>query len=610
MSDGDIMPCLASVLESSDSAIDDPEDRGFWSDSDSMPELGFVSESSDDEVGQSDDSWPDVEIVPNSTTSGGGRNGYCLSDSDTMPCLASVSDSSDSAIDDSEDRVFWSDNDSTPALVSVSEFSDDEVDHSDDSSPNFEFVADSTSSEVDLLENWLPRPSAPYYNPSIKYTSLHGGGNASVDDSVSSGPIDVSDYDSDHMNIDRSDFIKEDWIGCGKLWEDKMPAIVCRARNRSRAIPAGVRNLFIPNSGLSVDELLSVEDVIHSTTETAKFNTEPPNCLNGDPAGEEFQQQLRHRRQFISNAAKDSSLLRRTFDDSWLSGAQSIRLAGDPLTRYPLWMERLLGDLEISMRKERAWRRSADWISSVSSCALDETTEELILECRSRFHDIPWNATVPGLGKAVQLSTEDLTGFLSDDWINDDMINAGSEFVSRQLGSNCRTRILNVLFIESLKNLRSTQAIYFPRRLSRMDQSIQDGEIDRLFVPVHINGNHWTLLRLDVNTRHYAYGDSMNTSTSVPPDILDTLVWWIDTLQPGQPGWRPAFTISPIPLIIPAQRDTFSCGIVVLSTIAKYLLDFPPWSQSTYACERMQWFLRLSEPFHSTNEVSLFLSAL
>jgi Ulp1 family protease len=125
--------------------------------------------------------------------------------------------------------------------------------------------------------------------------------------------------------------------------------------------------------------------------------------------------------------------------------------------------------------------------------------------------------------------------------------------------------------------------MYRTRKPQALDQLIADGSVDTLYLPVHVNGNHWTLLRLDLVSRQYAYGDSLNASAVVPKNVLDILVWWLDAIQPGQS--KSAFKLSPQSLQIPRQNDGFSCGIIVLSTIAAILLDFSSWTQDSHAIQ-------------------------
>jgi hypothetical protein len=88
------------------------------------------------------------------------------------------------------------------------------------------------------------------------------------------------------------------------------------------------------------------------------------------------------------------------------------------------------------------------------------------------------------------LTTKDLASFLSDDWLNDEMMNAGTDFITRQLGHESRARVVNV---------RSRHHTYRTKHPHPLDQLITEGRVDILYLPVHVNGNHWTLILSVIN---------------------------------------------------------------------------------------------------------------
>lgn len=104
------------------------------------------------------------------------------------------------------------------------------------------------------------------------------------------------------------------------------------------------------------------------------------------------------------------------------------------------------------------------------------------------------------------------------------MLNAGTDFITRQLGHESRTHVVNVLFIDTLRSVHSRHKMYRTRKPQALDQLIADGSVDTHYLPVHVNGNHWTLLRLDLVSCQYAYGESLNASAVVPQNVLDILV--------------------------------------------------------------------------------------
>jgi hypothetical protein len=251
---------------------------------------------------------------------------------------------------------------------------------------------------------------------------------------------------------------------------------------KAREIPSNVLATLIPSSFLTVAELLSQRtDTSYSSAQIPCYSTDIPNTLIGDLNSIAFRHILLQRRPDFLAALKHISSLRKQFDDAWLSGAQSIRLPGDPLIRYPLWVEHL-GDLEISTRKERSWYQASDWLNSTMSSSTDSNTYGLAEECFESLNDIQWDGVVPGLGRDIHLSNKDLATFLSDEWTNDDMIDAGTDFISRQLGCTSRVRILKTYFVENLRSLRLTHNTYETKSPRLLDRLITDGRVDTLFV--------------------------------------------------------------------------------------------------------------------------------
>ena len=560
------------------------------SDSDSECALSSVSNCDQEDTVSSIDCIPDLLYISEiDTQSEAGHS---------MPDLQSVSDSDcERSISDLQSVLSGDYDDSIPGLLSItdsdSEFSLSLVSNCDQ---------ERTISSIDCIPkhnyitNWLPTSC-----PTI-FVSAHpmvgGGDDPSCAGSTSSPPTRSSTSDDSDSDTSHISFNREAWIACGKVWEDNMPKEVSRARSAARRIPDGVSAALIPNPSTAVTELLSHRiNPEYSSIETASYSSDLPNTFVGDSDGLVFQNDLQECRTQLLASSSHVPYLRTKFNDAWLSGAQSIRLPGDPLTRYPLWVEHLLGNLEVSARKERAWMKASDWLFAVASCAANSDTTDMVADCFESFNEVPWDSIVPELGQAVLLTTKDLAAFLSDDWLNDEMMNAGIDFITHRLGHESRTRVVNVLFLEGLRAVRSRHGTYTTRQRHLLDQLIADDSVDTLYLPVHVNRNHWTLLRLDLISRQYAYGDSLCTSASVPHGVLDIIVWWLDSVQPGNN--ESAFTLSSQPLNIPRQTDGFSCGIIVLSKIAAALLEFTPWTQDSYACQRMEWYLRLSDNLRS-----------
>ena len=136
--------------------------------------------------------------------------------------------------------------------------------------------------------------------------------------------------------------------------------------------------------------------------------------------------------------------LRQNFDNAWLAGAHSIILPSDPSQRYPLWTENALNLLEISETKQMMWVRSADWLYKVS---LTTASSYALAEgCITNSCEvIPCDEPVPGPSPCVALRSLHLAKYASNEWVDDEIMNAELDFITRQLSEGSRTLVANCL---------------------------------------------------------------------------------------------------------------------------------------------------------------------
>lgn len=255
-------------------------------------------------------------------------------------------------------------------------------------------------------------------------------------------------------------------------------------------------------------------------------------------------------------------------------------------------MESFLGQVTQFLQQRNIWLVSSRWLDDLAVAPVEVRIHDLLQLCRDRLSHVPWKSTVPGFSDAISLSSRSLAVLLSDKWLDDELINAGSEYIMRQLGATSRSQILNCFFLSHLRNMRSRSLIYSPRKPRILDARVRDLELDILWIPVHVDGNHWCLIKVDLTSRTIMYADSRNPSAFAPRQDINILKWWLHTLLPGT-----AFTEAPANFEVPNQVDGDSCGIVVLSILARELAGYESWSQDLAAAFRMLWFLRLSEVY-------------
>ncbi|KAJ6546747.1 hypothetical protein DFH09DRAFT_1320919 [Mycena vulgaris] len=429
----------------------------------------------------------------------------------------------------------------------------------------------------------------PHPRRCLNYLRSYGGGTDSP------APIDVTTTDDeDSFNSDggSAHYNPTDWIGAGKTWSNSLPSAVKRARNTARCVPHNARLAVIPDDKMPVSDML-FEALPNPSTDTrpASFSTEPANIVEST---------THHWCYTLFTTIPFLPTLRGSFNDAWISGSKSICFPHLPGKFYPLWTENFLSEIKSFVSKRSRWQSATEWLKGLQ-LPQDEPHTSLLNRAWRVLGRLPWDGVVPGLSCAVHLTMPDLASFLGTDWLNDEMINAGADWILRRLEPWSRVRIINCLFIQSLANARTAAGggSYNPAQFSPIDKAILAGIVDNLYFPLHVSGNHWTLLKIDLVAKTISYTDSLGALGRSPPaEELALVRWWLKSLLPDSPS----FSLVPPDFPYPRQTDGHSCGIIVLSTLAMILLDYDAWSPDHAECHRLQWFLNLSETLASPGE--------
>ncbi|KAF9236371.1 hypothetical protein BU15DRAFT_50192, partial [Melanogaster broomeanus] len=229
------------------------------------------------------------------------------------------------------------------------------------------------------------------------------------------------------------------------------------------------------------------------------------------------------------------------------------------------------------------------WLAKVAGqCSTHE--QEFINQCRTRFHHIPWNASVTYelLSSRCSLSGHHLAMFLSTQWLYDDQLDAGLALIQHELGAGSCVVLVDTLFMMHLRLARGRQDHYQPRADNPLDQALLHGKVDCLEVPVNPGGSHWAGIQVNIKERTFGYRDGYNATKTVDKADLELLRWFLSSF--GHDSLPLHSSIIPTP----RQTDSNSCGVVLLSSLAAHYIQWVPWSQSRAAIHRMEWFLKIS----------------
>ncbi|EJD37182.1 hypothetical protein AURDEDRAFT_129656 [Auricularia subglabra TFB-10046 SS5] len=254
---------------------------------------------------------------------------------------------------------------------------------------------------------------------------------------------------------------------------------------------------------------------------------------------------------------------------------------------------------------------AADWLDAITTSGASAATVELAHKCLDAIARLPADVDMDCFSRSVCLTTTICLEFLGSSWMRDEHINAGFNLVSQQLGLHARVSFLMCWHLDILHGFRygndglsNPNRLYNPKMPRYGDRDVCLGLVDRVFIPVFVNGNHWTLIIVDLRAHTISFFDPMRRNALPPEDKLSDLRWWLHGLLPGH-----LWPVVPTPVVSQVQTDGSSCGIVILSAAASLLLGYPPWMQSAWREARMDWFLRLTEFWHADNLISIQDSA-
>ena len=137
-------------------------------------------------------------------------------------------------------------------------------------------------------------------------------------------------------------------------------------------------------------------------------------------------------------------------------------------------------------------------------------TPNIIDECCIRFSVVPQRGNITGFEGGVQFTARHLALFLSNQWL-DEVINAGSDWILRQLGASRRIEINSYLHVQQI-HVHLTEATYLP-----WNHLISAQGVDNIFLSKSLD--------TPTNRPLYPYADCFHGTNSPLLSTLDLLQW-------------------------------------------------------------------------------------
>lgn len=362
-------------------------------------------------------------------------------------------------------------------------------------------------------------------------------------------------------------------------------------------VPLPIWNALIPHNNISVRDLLlrypprSPPGAIGTI---AFSSLEPTHLLSSHDItfSETIAGLLRH----PLPSAASMTTIRIQSQGPGSSSHRSIVLGdGTAEAHFPTWMEKCITQMIAVESTVQRWSRATRWLRSPSSMA----DAGLTLECEQRLASTAWNVPV-SMTRTALLTTPDLASLLGTAWLSEDHMNAGGEWINRQLGPNSPIRVLNTHFLGTLRHNRQRFRTWTPARPRELDGLIMNGAVTFLLVAVY-QPEHWTYLHVNLADGSCVYIDTLDPENILVPDeVIEVLDWYLETVRPGLGALSedlPTFEVD-------QQLDGHSCGPATLSTMAHVALGTELWTQASAPQHRKQWFIRFSAEFAAFSEVS------
>ena len=195
------------------------------------------------------------------------------------------------------------------------------------------------------------------------------------------------------------------------------------------------------------------------------------------------------------------------FGQSWFDGARSIidQQKGDDKERLPLWILTFWKKMQHAIRAHAAWARSGGWLAR----QLPQHEEQGLTTCASQLlESLGWDKQLTCLRSTVTMST--LQPFLSTAWLSTDQIDMMVEWLNVH-GQEYYPAVASKIFIAplilasalstcgQLADFKNGNLLYF-------EKVIKDKQIEKLYFPINLSGNHWIAGCIDFSKAVVSFG--------------------------------------------------------------------------------------------------------
>lgn len=189
------------------------------------------------------------------------------------------------------------------------------------------------------------------------------------------------------------------------------------------------------------------------------------------------------------------------------------------------------------------------------------------------------NITRRDIGKVLPQrgTSDDAAG-----WLNDEIVTAYLQIVvehglkasGHKRGETPTMHAFNTFFYKNLNEKGPQSILRWAKKAKIGDEALLN--VERVFIPVHMHGNHWTLLVVSPKFRTIEYFDSLNGASA--KQIANAKAWLKQELKTlyKEDEWKTVGRCGP------TQNNGADCGVFVSTTAKMIMLGVEP---TAYNCK-------------------------
>ncbi|KAF7293508.1 hypothetical protein MIND_01129000 [Mycena indigotica] len=289
----------------------------------------------------------------------------------------------------------------------------------------------------------------------------------------------------------------------------------------------------------------------------------------------------------------------------WLDGYQSVvdPRCNDGRDRFPLWVLKLWLELGTVGETQKSWHSAFNFLRRQAALKAPDPTRKAAEEMLELLERVGWNEPIGTTG----LPATCLIRFLSKAWLSEEQISLQVYYMHERLQTQkpkTRNRVAFAPLLFTNKLVQTTiQAMYDYEHVKdsvmrKIEEQVYKEDIDILYMPAHVQNNHWIIMAANFKDGTVSFGDSLFDSPyqTYPRKLVQKLQLWSKK--------RFAVPLNDIGNTLPIgqQTDTMNCGVCWADAAMTAVWGDPQWKPELGAARRIQWAIRLAKKCASISQ--------